>query len=407
MSAPSVEGPPDDPWSSMMKAAIAGDEGVYRRLLEEIGRSVRAMARAAFARARIGRRRCRGCGAGDFAGDPSEAPHLGPEPEARPWVNAIARHKIIDAMRRRGARRAEPIEDFEDFLAAPAEEDPHALSDAKKLIETLSPRQRDIVRSISLDGQSIAATAARLSMTEVAVRVALHRALKSLGAAWRSSVVKSFVVRTSELIAALAADPVPEPVHMGRRFARRGWRWAFSGRWRSTPLFVGPRPDFAEAVADHPFRSQVRRRGGARPAVAHVCSFRLARPDARPGALALWLFAPLVLLAAAVAVELMVVPPGEWMARLVGDNWMYCSTMIPMMAAPILAALIVAMRAGAPLHPGWTGALAGAASAGAAALLYASHCTDDSPLFVATWYPLATLVCAGAGALLGRRFLAW
>ena len=55
-------------------------------------------------------------------------------------------------------------------------------------MESLPPRQRDIVRSISLEGQSIAATAARLSMTEVAVRVALHRSLKSLGAAWRSSV---------------------------------------------------------------------------------------------------------------------------------------------------------------------------------------------------------------------------
>jgi len=104
-----------------------------------------------------------------------------------PWVNAIARHKIIDAMRRRGARRVEPIEDFEDSLAAPQQEDPHDLSDARKLMETLNPRQRDIVQSISLDGQSIPATALRLNMTEVAVRVALHRALKSLGAAWRRS----------------------------------------------------------------------------------------------------------------------------------------------------------------------------------------------------------------------------
>jgi RNA polymerase sigma-70 factor (ECF subfamily) len=104
-----------------------------------------------------------------------------------PWVNAIARHKIIDAMRRRGGRRADPIEDYQDFLAAPVEEDPHDLSDAKRLIEALPPRQRDIVQSISLNGQSIAATAARLSMTEVAVRVALHRALKSLGAAWLGS----------------------------------------------------------------------------------------------------------------------------------------------------------------------------------------------------------------------------
>jgi len=171
----------------MMRAAIAGDEGVYRRLLEEIARSVRAMARAAFARARLG-----DADVEDAVQESLLAIHLkrhtwDPGHKLAPWVNAVARHKIIDAMRRRGARRAENIEDFQDVLAAPAEEDPHALSDARKLMETLNPRQRDIVQSISLDGQSIAATATRLMMTEVAVRVALHRALKSMGAAWRRS----------------------------------------------------------------------------------------------------------------------------------------------------------------------------------------------------------------------------
>ena len=79
----------------------------------------------------------------------------------------------------------------------------------------------------------------------------------------------------------------------------------------------------------------------------------------------------------------------------------------PMLAAPVLAALIVALRAGAPLHPGLTGALAGAAAAGVGALVYASSCPGDSPLFVAAWYRLATLICVGVGALAGRRFLAW
>jgi RNA polymerase sigma-70 factor (ECF subfamily) len=188
MGALPADGRLDDPWSAMMKAATAGDEAVYRRLLMELGRSVRALARAAFARARLG-----DADVEDAVQETLLAIHLkrhtwDPSQRLGPWVNAIARHKIIDSMRRRGARRAEPIEDFEEFLAAPEAEDPHALSDAKKLMEALNPRQRDIVQSISLDGQSIAATASRLDMTEVAVRVALHRALKSLGAAWRRSV---------------------------------------------------------------------------------------------------------------------------------------------------------------------------------------------------------------------------
>lgn len=212
-------------------------------------------------------------------------------------------------------------------------------------------------------------------------------------------------MKTSEFISALAADPVPEPVHMGRRLAA-ALALGFLGALALYAAFVGPRPDFAEAAGTVRFGFKfVDAAALALPSL--LLLFRLARPDAKPGALALWLFAPLILLGLAVAVELVVVPSSEWMIRLVGHNMRYCTTMIPMMAAPILAALIVAMRAGAPQHIAWTGALAGAASAGLAALLYASHCPDDLPLFVATWYPLATLVCVAAGALAGRSFLAW
>jgi hypothetical protein len=103
----------------------------------------------------------------------------------------------------------------------------------------------------------------------------------------------------------------------------------------------------------------------------------------------------------------MIVPPDLWGTRLVGTNWLHCLTLIPLFSIAPLAALIVAMRAGAPLHPALTGALAGAAAAGVAATVYATSCTDDSPLFVASWYPLATLVVVAAGALAGRRFLQW
>jgi hypothetical protein len=46
-------------------------------------------------------------------------------------------------------------------------------------------------------------------------------------------------------------------------------------------------------------------------------------------------------------------------------------------------------------------------SAGIAATLYASHCTDDSPLFVATWYPIGFVLMAALGALIGSRVLRW
>jgi hypothetical protein len=35
----------------------------------------------------------------------------------------------------------------------------------------------------------------------------------------------------------------------------------------------------------------------------------------------------------------------------------------------------------------------------------AANCTDDSALFVITWYPIATLIVTTAGYLVGRKLL--
>ena len=212
-------------------------------------------------------------------------------------------------------------------------------------------------------------------------------------------------MRTSDFIAALAADPVPEPIRLERRIAA-ALAIGFVGSLAIYAALMGPRPDIAGAAQTVRFLLKfIDAFAFALPTL--LLTLRLARPDAKPGTLALWLVAPFALLAAGVVVELIVVPQSEWLARLVGHNSMFCMRMIPLLAAPMLAALIVALRAGAPMHPALTGALAGAASAGVAALLYASHCPDDSPLFVATWYPLATVICVAVGALAGRRFLQW
>jgi hypothetical protein len=50
---------------------------------------------------------------------------------------------------------------------------------------------------------------------------------------------------------------------------------------------------------------------------------------------------------------------------------------------------------------------AGLLAGGMGAALYAMHCPDDSPLFVATWYGLAIAVVATLGAVLGSRVLRW
>jgi len=212
-------------------------------------------------------------------------------------------------------------------------------------------------------------------------------------------------MKTVELINALAAEPPPPPLRLGRRVGLA----LILGAAVSAALFMaalGPRHDFIAAA--HTVRFDLKFVDTlALLLPAALLAARLLRPEARPGALVAALVAPFVLLGGAVIVELCVTPSQLWMTRLVGTNALHCLTLIPLMSIPPLAALIAAMRAGAPAYPALTGALAGAAAAGAAATIYATNCTDDSPLFVASWYPIATMIVVAAGALAGRKWLQW
>jgi hypothetical protein len=82
-------------------------------------------------------------------------------------------------------------------------------------------------------------------------------------------------------------------------------------------------------------------------------------------------------------------------------------SLIPFLSIGPLACILLALRQGAPTEPGLAGAVAGLVSGGIAATLYASHCTDDSPLFVATWYPMAIGGVALVGYVAGSRLLRW
>lgn len=135
--------------------------------------------------------------------------------------------------------------------------------------------------------------------------------------------------------------------------------------------------------------------------------FTIIRPEALPGLRLLALAAAPVLIILAVVAELSVMPSSTWLPRLIGKNWWFCLTVIPSLAIVPLAAFLTALRRAAPADPGLAGALAGLASGAIAATLYASHCTDDSPLFVITWYSIAIGLVTIVGYFAGRRWLAW
>ncbi len=175
----------DDEWTDLMRSANAGDSTAYHRLLKSVTPVLRAGARRGLSRAGQPPDQ-----AEDIVQDILLAVHLKRQtwdanaPFA-PWLFAIARNKLIDALRRRGRRVFVNIDDFAETIPSepPAETLP-TLEVAKHLSD-LPLRQRDVLQSIAVESASIKATASKLSMTEGAVRVALHRGLASLAARLR------------------------------------------------------------------------------------------------------------------------------------------------------------------------------------------------------------------------------
>jgi hypothetical protein len=138
---------------------------------------------------------------------------------------------------------------------------------------------------------------------------------------------------------------------------------------------------------------------------AIAVSLHLSRPEASPRGWAWLLLIPAGLLVAGIGSEMMLPQRLPMMTRLIGSNSRVCMMAIPLLSLPLLAAALLGLRHGAPARPALAGALAGLLSAGLAATLYASHCSDDSPLFVATWYSIATALVTAIGALAGARLL--
>lgn len=175
----------EEEWELLMRAALDGDSAAYRRLLASLTPVLRTVTRRNCARIGLD-----GGEAEDIVQEVLLAIHLkrhtwDVDRPFGPWIMTIARNKLIDARRRRGNRLTLPIDDLADILTAEGSDDATDRGDLDRLLGGLGERQRDLVRSLSVEGRSVQETAERLKMSEGAVRVALHRAIKALAALYR------------------------------------------------------------------------------------------------------------------------------------------------------------------------------------------------------------------------------
>lgn len=210
-------------------------------------------------------------------------------------------------------------------------------------------------------------------------------------------------METDQLIRALAADNAHRARPVGFVLAL-GLLLAASVSVAIFLTQLGVRPDVMTAMRN-PFFDLKFVVTLALAISAIAVSLHLSRPEASLRGWGWLLLIPVGLLVAGISTEMMMPQRMPMMMRMMGKNSWNCLTWIPLMALPILAAALLGLRHGAPTRPAVAGAIAGLLSAGLAATLYASHCTDDSPLFVATWYTIAAVLVAAVGALAGPRVL--
>jgi hypothetical protein len=212
-------------------------------------------------------------------------------------------------------------------------------------------------------------------------------------------------MKTDDLINAIAADAETARAPI----ARIVWIGMGVGVVVTALLYLSllpVRPDLMSAMGDWHFLLKwafsVTLLG-----TALALMLRLARPESVPGLGWLLLFGAPLVLTLGVVTEMFAIPSSTWFPTMVGTNAWGCIIFVPILSALPLIVMLLVLRRGATTRPALAGAVAGLVAAGIAATFYATHCQNDSPLFLAAWYVLATLFVAAVGAVLGTRLLRW
>jgi RNA polymerase sigma-70 factor (ECF subfamily) len=172
-------------WTGLMVQAQDGDRHAYRMLLEDMTPYLRALAARCF----------------KDPGDIEDALQdvlltvhavrhtYDPRRPFGPWLVAIANRRIIDRLRRQMRNRSREIEftpEHETFLPDPTNLrstiDEISADEATLLaaIDNLPPDQRQAIRLLKLKEMSLKKAALATGRTVSALKVATHRAIKSL-----------------------------------------------------------------------------------------------------------------------------------------------------------------------------------------------------------------------------------
>jgi len=181
-AAPAVPEPTarDTDWAILMPHAQDGDRSAYQRLLQEITPYLRSLA---------ARRHRDPSDIEDAVQDILLTVHairhtFDPTRPFGPWLVTIANRRFIDRLRRQGRRRNRetPLTPEHETFAEPQanlEETPDR-RELEKAIDELSPMQRKAIQLLKLKEMSLREASTASGMSIAALKVNVHRAVKSL-----------------------------------------------------------------------------------------------------------------------------------------------------------------------------------------------------------------------------------
>ena len=166
---------------ALMMAGLDGDAASHRALLERLSSQLRA-----YFKGQLGRFNRSPVEAEDLVQEALISIHTrrhtyDPSQLLTPWVYGIARYKFVDYLRRTKTSINDlPIEDAEEIAVKDDRTHVESTLDLNKLMAGLSPKVRQVIQYVKLDGLSVSEAAVRCGMSESNVKVSVYRGLKAL-----------------------------------------------------------------------------------------------------------------------------------------------------------------------------------------------------------------------------------
>lgn len=184
-------GDPDARLTRLMAAAQLGDRDAYAEVLRACVPLIRPIAARRVSADRID----------DVVQDVLLTLHRArhtydPARPFKAWLHAIADRRAIDVLRRTARQNSREVHaplDYDrhaDPSASPERgtEQSETAASVRKAVAALSPNQREAVENLMLNERSLKETAALTGRSEGALKVSLHRALKSLRARFQGGL---------------------------------------------------------------------------------------------------------------------------------------------------------------------------------------------------------------------------